>query len=155
GTYQFDTIGSDYDTVLHVLGDYCGGATLACNDDTVDVQSEVVVDLVAGGIYTVVVDGWGSSAGNYELNVALLGGGPNICHNPEVLPSEVPVLMDWAPDYTTGDVFQQCSFGSNERSFLWYAPADGAYQVTQTNGQNFASVAVLLGGCAVDPVLCQ
>jgi hypothetical protein len=155
GTYHIDTFGSDYDTLLHVFSEYCGGFTMACNDDSVDVQSEVIVDLAAGFAYTIVVDGWGSGAGNYQLNVDLLGGSANICDNVEWLPSEVPVGTFWSSDFNTGDVFQQCSFGTAERSFLWYAPADGSYQVTQTSGQLFSSVAVLLGGCSEQPVLCQ
>jgi hypothetical protein len=155
GTYRIDTIGSDYDTMLHVFSDYCGGFTMACNDDTFDVQSEVIVDFQAGGVYTIVVDGWGSGAGNYQLNVDLIGGSANICDNVEFLPSEIPTGAAWLSDFNTGDVFQQCTFATAERRFLWYAPVDGTYQVSQNSGELFSSVAVLLGGCATGDFICQ
>jgi hypothetical protein len=68
GTYTFDTIGSSYDTVLYARED-CVGATLACNDDTVETQSEIVLDLAAGQSVMLVVDGWNNSTGNYVLNI--------------------------------------------------------------------------------------
>jgi hypothetical protein len=68
GTYTFDTLGSSYDTVLSVRED-CVGPELACNDDTFMLTSQVVLDLVAGQSVLVVIDGYGNSAGNYELNI--------------------------------------------------------------------------------------
>lgn len=44
GTYTIRTTGSDFDTVLYVL-DGCGGAELACNDDSSGLQSSVSVSL--------------------------------------------------------------------------------------------------------------
>jgi hypothetical protein len=72
GNYTFDTFGSDYDTQLSVLdGASCGGAELACNDDSgLGLQSEVTVALAAGQQVSVIVDGFGAfSSGNYVLNV--------------------------------------------------------------------------------------
>jgi hypothetical protein len=68
GTYTLDTLGSDFDTVLHVRED-CVGSELACNDDTVDVASQVTVELGAGQSVLVVIDGYGNSTGNYVLNI--------------------------------------------------------------------------------------
>ncbi|MCX4242235.1 hypothetical protein [Paraliomyxa miuraensis] len=69
GTYTFDTVGSDYDTILYVRKT-CKGAELACNDDTVMLQSEVTLDIMAGRSVLVVIDGYGNSSGNYVLNVS-------------------------------------------------------------------------------------
>lgn len=68
GTYTFDTVGSGFDTVLYALED-CVGPELACNDDTVMTQSQIVVDLEAGQSVLIVVDGWNNSSGNFVLNV--------------------------------------------------------------------------------------
>ncbi len=68
GDYTFDTFGSDFDTVLTVL-DGCGGAELACNDDTLGTQSEVTVTLSAGQTVLVVVDGFAASIGDVVVNV--------------------------------------------------------------------------------------
>lgn len=153
GTYRIDTIGSEYDTLLHVFDGYCGGALLGCNDDTFDTQSEVFVDLAAGGVYTIVVDGWGSSAGNYQLNLERLPT-PGICDDIDVLDSVVPTGAAWTSEQSVGDVVQQCSFSPFERRFLWYAPDDGSYQVSQQSAPLFSSLSVLLGGCGEQPVLC-
>ena len=67
--YEMSTIGSSYDTVLHVLGATCSGISLACDDDTFGLQSRVFVDMTAGQTVTVVVDGFGSSSGSYVLNI--------------------------------------------------------------------------------------
>lgn len=67
GAFTFDTVGSDFDTVLMVLVD-CGGSELNCNDDTMMLLSEVTVDLLAGQSVLVVIDGW-QETGNYVLNI--------------------------------------------------------------------------------------
>jgi hypothetical protein len=156
GNYRFDTLGSDYDTLLHVFDGYCGGNLLGCNDDIPeDVSSEVIVELTAGTPYTIVVDGWGSSAGNYQLNLEFLDG-VNICDNLDFLDSTVPVGASWSSESSAIDVFQQCTFAQNERRFLWYAPDDGLYQVSHETGDLFSNLAVLLGGCSPDTdFLCQ
>lgn len=68
GTYTFDTVGSTYDTVLYVRED-CVGPELACNDDTVMTQSQVVVDLAGGQSVMIVIDGWNNASGSYVLNI--------------------------------------------------------------------------------------
>jgi hypothetical protein len=70
GSYIFDTYGSSYDTVLHVHSGSCTGAELACNDDDGGFQSRVSISLNAGETVVVVVDGFGTSAGSYVLNVS-------------------------------------------------------------------------------------
>lgn len=70
GDYVFDTYGSAFDTVLHVRDATCRGTQLACNDDTVEEQSEVTVTLTAGQTVVIVVDGsYDASAGAFTLHV--------------------------------------------------------------------------------------
>ncbi|WP_437734842.1 MXAN_6577-like cysteine-rich protein [Sorangium sp. So ce1335] len=74
GLYVIDTIGSSYDTVLHVHTRGCSGPTRACNDDSGGSRgSQTTVRLTAGQVITIVVDGYGSSAGNFTLNIAATG----------------------------------------------------------------------------------
>jgi hypothetical protein len=69
GTYQINTSGSAYDTLLHVHDGTCQGASLACNDDSLGtLQSTVTVALTAGQTIIIVVDGFGSGLGNFTLN---------------------------------------------------------------------------------------
>jgi hypothetical protein len=68
GNFSFDTFGSPFDTMLAVL-DGCGGNELTCNDDTMDLQSQVTVNLGAGQAVIIVVDGYGGATGPFTLNI--------------------------------------------------------------------------------------
>ncbi len=69
GTFTFTTAGSTYDTVLQ-LHDLTTGASLACNDDVSGTaQSLVSVALSAGQRIRITVDGFGTSCGNFTLNI--------------------------------------------------------------------------------------
>ena len=71
GAFVFDTAGSDFDTGIYAFeGATCDGVQLACNDDAIGLQSEIQLDLVAGQIVTIVVDGFSTNSGNYTLNVS-------------------------------------------------------------------------------------
>lgn len=83
GDVVFDTYGSGYDTVLHVLTGDCEGPEVACADDSGGgYQSEVTMGVLEGGVYTIVLSGFNGrpEAGNgglpsggtsdYVLNIA-------------------------------------------------------------------------------------
>ena len=71
--------GSDYDTKLYVYEDaHTPGAPYACDDDTCEspqlpgagpLPGHRPSALTAGHTYFIVVDGWGTGAGNYTLDV--------------------------------------------------------------------------------------
>lgn len=73
GTYTFTTAGSSFDTVLEVRA-YSTGASLGCNDDSIGVQSSVSVALSGGQTVIVVIDGFSTSNGTYQLNITSSGG---------------------------------------------------------------------------------
>jgi len=68
-SYTIDTIGSNYDTVLFVLNAACFGQQIACNDDTFNLDSQVIVPLTAGQTITIVVDGFSGQSGSYALHI--------------------------------------------------------------------------------------
>jgi hypothetical protein len=69
GTWQIDTNGSGFDTMLHVYGPPCLGSLLGCDDDAGDGAASLVsLSLSAGTTYYIVVDGY-STTGTYTLNV--------------------------------------------------------------------------------------
>jgi len=76
--YRIDLVGSDYDTMLYVQRT-CTGGELACNDDEAGLQSVVHVALAAGDTVIIVVDGFGTSAGNFVLNITPEGTFVEIC----------------------------------------------------------------------------
>ncbi len=84
GTYTIDTMGSNFDTVLYVRAASCGGAELACNDDTAggSQQSQVAVTLAAGQTIVIVVDGYGPASGSYNLHLAPFASGAPACALP-------------------------------------------------------------------------
>lgn len=150
GVYRIDTFGSSFDTILHVFGGACAAAPeLACNDDGgVLTESRVEVWLNAGQVYTIVVDGFAGSQGEFQLNLQLLDE-QSVCDELVVIPPGLPKILSWPTFESSSNAFHGCSFASFERRFTWVAPADGSYRLTQTAGlNNFSAVAVLLDGCA-------
>ena len=72
GSFTFDTIGSDYDTVIYVRnGATCAPPQLACNDDSGGaLTSSTTVALTAGQTVVIVIDGYDAAeTGNYVLNI--------------------------------------------------------------------------------------
>ncbi|MGE3174382.1 MAG: hypothetical protein AB7O97_17260 [Planctomycetota bacterium] len=69
GQLTIDTFGSAIDTVLEVW-DGCGGAVVACNDDTGGLQSQVSFATAPGATYIARVGRFGSTvAGLFSINV--------------------------------------------------------------------------------------
>jgi len=67
GVYSFDLSGSDYDTIMMLWAD-CGGPSLACNDDSVGVTSQITIPLAQGQAILIVIDGFDQN-GNWELSI--------------------------------------------------------------------------------------
>ena len=69
GNYTFNTLGSSFDTILEIR-EYNTGASLGCNDDSNGtLQSTVSASLAAGQTVMIVVDGYGTASGPFELNI--------------------------------------------------------------------------------------
>ncbi len=74
GSYVFDTIGSTYDTVLHVRNTNCSGGELACDDDAGGgAASKLTVALAANQTVEVFVDGFGGQSGAFTLHITCGG----------------------------------------------------------------------------------
>jgi hypothetical protein len=71
-TFQFDTNGSAYDTVLS-LHDACGGGAVVCDDDAGDgLQSLLTLPMAAGQQVLIAVSGYSGTSGNWTLNIIQL-----------------------------------------------------------------------------------
>jgi len=66
--FEINTFGSSYDTVLYVRTS-CEGMELACNDDSLGLDSQVFVTVRAGTELIIFVDGWSTSVGDFVLNI--------------------------------------------------------------------------------------
>ncbi|MFT4703559.1 MAG: hypothetical protein ACI81R_001251 [Bradymonadia bacterium] len=70
GPFCVDTNGSTFDTRLGVLS-ACDGVELSCDDDAgFSTQSAIQFDGVAGTATTIVLEGWGSSEGDFTLTLS-------------------------------------------------------------------------------------
>ncbi len=70
GTYEFNTLGSSFDTILQVYNGTCQGASLACDDDAAgSFKSRVSVSLTSGQTVIIVVDGYSTDQGAFTLNI--------------------------------------------------------------------------------------
>jgi hypothetical protein len=80
---RIDTFGSFFDTVLYVRAEDCEtGTQIACNDDAIDLQSEVMFLADPGVVYYLFVDGFRFiSRGDYELHVEVIPIGSEVCDN--------------------------------------------------------------------------
>jgi len=150
GVYSIDTFGSDYDTMLYVLPEYCGGPSIECNDDWSETTSRIDVELEAGQPYTIIVDGWGPSAGNFNLNVSLVGDAPGLCDGIEVLPSVAPVESSWELGVVDGEAVDVCSPLPFERRHRWDAPETGTYRASFDTPGLARTLGVIPDGCDAD-----
>ena len=89
GDYTFDTANpaTGYDTVLYARST-CGGAELACNDDTAGLRSQVELSLAAGETVVIYVSGFGTACGDFGLDVAVVPDAVDVCGDGVVGASE-------------------------------------------------------------------
>ncbi len=85
GTYEFNMIGSSYDTVLSLHAE-CGQAALTCNDDWYGLQSRVDLSMTAGQEVLIAVSGYAGGTGNWVLNI--ISGEPGFCGDGNIDPGE-------------------------------------------------------------------
>ena len=70
GIYVFNTLGSDYDTLIYATVGACSGDELDCNDDAPgSVSSVMTIQAEAGAQIVLTVDGFGSNSGDFRLQV--------------------------------------------------------------------------------------
>src|SRR5204863_9923489 len=78
GSVTFDTIGSNFDTLLAVYtGDTVNGLTLKASNDNIasnNLQSRVTFSVVATTMYHIAIDGRNGASGNTTLNWNLTAG---------------------------------------------------------------------------------
>jgi len=153
GDYTFATAGTNYDTVLYVLDGLCGGAELACNDDTADTSSAVTVHLFAGQQISVVIDGFSpgvSGAWHIDVDVA-----QSSCPDGE-LGSELPVSVVDDTQGAGNGLSPGCVLDDGpERSWLWTAPHDGVFTFDSDGGELLTAVYLLGGVCEGDELACD
>ncbi|WP_437600519.1 MXAN_6577-like cysteine-rich protein [Sorangium sp. So ce590] len=151
GRYTFDTIGSSFDTVLHVHDGSCTGPSLGCNDNGMaSSQAVVATPLSAGQTAYVVVEGASGDSGAYKLNVSGIPAPP--CPANE-LESAVPLVVTGTTDGLGDFLIAPCGVpGGAEATYKFVAPVDGVY-VFDTFGSSFDTVVHVHDGTCRGPSL--
>ena len=153
GYFAFDTGDSSFDTVVYGHDGECGREELACNDDFIGLDSRIVLELDAGDLITVSVDGTGSfEQGLFALEIseAVLP----VCEI-EFIPPNLPTIV--LGDNSDGDsqLASGCGGeGARERVFEFVAPGPGSYRF-DTLGSSFDTVLYALDECDGPPLACN
>jgi hypothetical protein len=127
GTFTFDTVGSEADTVMWVLADSCDGDELICDDDTFGSASQVGVTLSSGDEVIVGID----AAGAWVFS-AWEGTCPEYS-----IGQELAVVGSTG---STGDTFSsECGSLKSSISLRWVAPSTGTWTFS-TSGSDFDTI---------------
>jgi hypothetical protein len=104
-TFDIDLCASAHDTKVYVYQDG-PGVVMACNDDAEcgysGYQSRCRVCTTAGHTYYIVVDGYGSSSGSYDLTIAGYEGCLVPCPLGSLEEGEPPCVPDYQDQYNSG-----------------------------------------------------
>ncbi len=126
--YSMDTLAADFDTVLSVLDDTCGGWVAACSDDSHgEVQSRLTLDAVQGQTYTIVLDGATDGAmGAYVLRIETCdeSDAGQIIDLGEATGVGVARGNNAGEDDTLNS---DCGVWQTDVVYAWTAPADGTW----------------------------
>ena len=153
GTVTFDTVGSNFDTLLAVYtGTSVSALTqVAANDDAVGTQSRLSFSAVAGTVYQVAVDGFAGASGSVTLSWSVAAGATN-----DAFASPQPLsgaTGSWSGTNTTatkeaGEPNHAGNAGGHSIWFSWTAPAGGP-TTFKTAGSTFDTLLAVYTGTAV------
>ena len=157
GTPQLVTIslcggGTDYDSLLRVFDDCDLANELAANDDFCGLQSEVTFQSDGTSTYYIMVEGFGSNAGNFSLDVTCVDPLPNdgcegaiaVSCGDSVSGSTVGATIDAAPTCGTPITSPGVWYTLDDNSGL-----PGDITLSLCNGTDFDSkISVYSGSCA-------
>lgn len=125
-TVTVSTCGSNFDTELFVFQGSCSQwfTQAGCNDDFCGTQSQVTFNAQGGVSYTIVLEGYASSWGNFVLNVTGTAAGAQgnaQCPGYEI--TEVPYFTYGATDCGGDDVNPTCqSNDAQDVHWYWVSP---------------------------------
>ena len=158
GSYTFDTVGSDFDTVLAIYDMTCAGPLLSCDDNSAmdGVRSSATVTLSAGELVQVFVDGASAMAeGHAIVNIHMapaVGSSLQLadyCGSaaiPMLTTIGTGIIMDLTTNYAN-DPRSDCDDDGADGVFEWVAPTTGMYTIDAARSAFFATVAVYKNTC--------
>jgi predicted dehydrogenase len=153
GTVVFDTSGSDFDTLLAAYtGSEVGDLTsIASNDDSVDVQSQISFKATAGTNYYIAVDGYDGETGDIVLNW-VYGTAPGNDDFSSATPisssSGQAAGNNSIASFETGEPNHADREGGTSVWWTWTAPSNGTV-VFDTSGSDFDTLLAAYTGSEV------
>jgi hypothetical protein len=144
-TYVFDTVGSSVDTVLWVADDTCDGEELACSDDYFGDSSELRVDLRAGDVVVLGVEG----SGAVQLN-AWRGACADVTIGQE---TDVYGSSEGADTTFTTDCSGE-EYGADV-VLRWVAPSSGTWRVDTAGSEYDTILSVRESDCGAPELICN
>lgn len=153
GTFAFDTAGSSFDTVLYIHRGVCGMPELECNDDFYGTESHVELELEAGEVVTVNVDGVdGFSEGPFKLTITEVI--PPSCDTAFIIPN-LPAFIQGDTSTAEDEFASGCGgIGAPEDLYRFVAPGPGTYRF-DTSGSSFDTVIYTMEECGGPPYACN
>ena len=160
-TFSLCDGGTTYDSLLRVF-DACGGTEIAVNDDSCGLQSEVSFLSDGTSTYYVMVEGFGSSAGVYSLEVT--------CAQPpanDECTGAIDIVCGDALEGTTinssidTDVAGDCGDATLTSPGVWYVFNDTSGLASNVNVSTCGGItdfdtkiSVFTGDCGAPPLTC-
>lgn len=152
--YLISLCGSDFDTTLSVYA-ACGGAELACNDDSCGSQSAIVLSLTAGQSYSLRIAGYDGDVGSYILTIMENASPPanDDCANAVGLSLDVPYVGSTLG--ATGSQASSC--GNTDNLDVWHtftSIVDGNYTISLC-GSAFDTTLAVYNACEGTELACN
>lgn len=144
----FDTIGSNYDTVLSVWTGSRGSLSqVGCDDDGSSPQSQLSLSLVSGTTYYIMVAGYDGLAGDLIFN-ARLQPPPNDEVANAIVISSMPYTntQDTSAATNTGDPTPSCVSSFGKAVWYQYTPPAAQQIIFDTVGSNFDTAMAIYTG---------
>ncbi len=156
GFATFSLCGNTGDTALEIL-DGCGGATLACNDDSCGLLSQIILNVTAGSQYLVRVAGYNGQVVSGTMTISQeTGGGANAEDDCAAAPEVGPGTFGFDTGSATNDFAGTC--GSSDAApdvWLKYVPTVDGVATVETCGLTANdTVLMALDACGGNIIRC-
>jgi len=154
GLLTVSACGSSYDTVLSAL-DSCGGAQIACNDDSCGLQSQLQFGVSRGQTVLIRVAGFFGGTGSGTLVANLESGSApanDTCANAQAVSNGT---FPFDIRFASNDGSASCSFTNGNDIWYRYTATITGRATFSTCGSAFDSVVSVYGSCGGAELACN
>jgi len=167
--YTISLLNSSYDTGLEIYSFTCPvepayPADFICgNDDHTNFRSQVTLEFVQGQMLLIVVDGYGQSAGSFQLEIFYVPG-DDCSDYMDLSDLPLPISVSGTTSGATNDYgpypsrpacwpgpFNQNAGAGPDVTFKWTVPADSTYTISLMNSSYDTGLEIYSFTCPVEP----